>query len=218
VAGAAWLVEAEEFVRFEEAPRVNRLDVVRDFPTGSGPLSPSEVISSMSAVPVTLRAVKAHYRDPSDHQAQTYYVRTKRSGGGRLYDKGRESGLAGAEGVVRFEAQERARSLRKSGVLLFSELLDAPTSAIARARFKWCGFDQPFSSSPALLERVWSDDTLTEGQKLQLSGFYALRSLGVGVALDRTRHYRMRRLAERFGYPSDAGAFRLDFEAGLVAA
>jgi hypothetical protein len=214
----AWLEEASEFVRFEEAPRVNRLDVVRDFEVGSGPISPSEVIASMSAVPVTLRATKAHYRDSSEHQAQTYMVRTKRTGAGRLYDKGRESGVAAAEGFVRFEAQERVQALRRGGVLFFSDLLDADTSALARARFRWCGFDREFSTAPALLERVWADEELTEGQKLQLSGFYSLRSLGVGVTLERHRHYRMRKLAERFGYPSDAGAFRLDFDHGLVAA
>lgn len=215
----SWLVEAEEFVGFTEPARLSRLDVVRDFDLGSGGLGPGEVISGMGAVPVTLRAVKAHYRDPTEHQAQTLMVRTKRNGAGRLYDKGRESGLVEASGVLRFEAQERARSLSAAGFRRLDDLDGDPVVLdLGRSRFGWCGFDREFHPSAAILSRVWADPDLTEGQRLQLTGFYALRSAGIGVPIERRRLYRLRHLAERFGYPAET-AYRLDFDsARLVAA
>ena len=216
-AARAWLGEAAEFVEWDGPPRINRLDVVRDFETGAGALGPAEVIASMGAVPVTLAATKAHYRDATAHQAQTFMVRTKRSGGGRLYDKGRESNIEEAAGIVRFEAEERKAGLRKGGVLFLSDLKSADLVSIGRCRFEWCGFHREFSPAEALIARVWADPDMTEGAKLQLTGFYSLRSLGVGLALERSRDYRLRKLAERFGYPSEA-SWRLDWEEGLVAA
>ena len=119
--------------------------------------------------------------------------------------------------MVRFEAQERKAGLRRGGVLFLSDLLAADLELVGRRRFEWCGFDQPFAPGAVLLSKVWADDELTEGQKLQLAGFYSLRSLGVGVALEKSRHWRLRRLAERYGYPGDQ-EWRLDYDEGLVAA
>jgi hypothetical protein len=212
-----WMVEASEFVSFESLPRVNRLDIVRDFDVSVMGLRSAEVLSSVAQVPVTLRATKAHYRDPTEKQAQTVMVRTKRGGAGRLYDKAAESGLESASNVVRFEAQERTRPLRAAGLLFLSDLYSVDLDGLGRDRMSWCGFAEAFSPLASLFHRVWSDETLTEGQRLQLAGFYAMGGSGLGITLQRSRLYRLRRLAERFGYPSES-SFRLDWDQGLVAA
>jgi hypothetical protein len=204
-------------VSFAGLPRVNRLDLVRDFDLRGSVLGADEVIGSMASVSTTLRAVKAHYRDATAKQAQTMMVRTKRGGSGRLYDKGRESGLEAAQGHVRFEAQERSRSLRRGGVLFLSDLGSADLEAMGKDRFAWCGFDTTFSPSVELFSRVRADAELTEGQKLQLIAFYALGSEGMAVTLERNRFYRLRKLARRFGYPSES-SYRLDWDEGLIAA
>ena len=211
--GGDWIDEASEFVEWLDDPRVNRLDVVRDFEVGAG-LDAGLVIGALSTIPVKGRKTKAHYRDPSRRDAQTLHVRTKRSGMGRLYDKGRESGRPELEGVVRFEAQERRRSL--NGIEL-AALGEGTVERLGRRRFEWCGFDHRTSTLRGVIDRAMMLDDVGEGTRLQLVGYAALLDAGFGGRLERTRDYRLRRLLEDVGVPAPVDLV-LDWDEGLIAA
>ncbi len=214
-AADSWISEAREWVDFEtEEFRVNRLDVVRDFVLEEGAVG--TVLGGLSRVPVMGRKIKAAYADASRGHAETVMVRTKTAGAGRLYDKAKESpGVA--PGVVRFEAEERKRSLRAVGISTVTDLEDYRIERLARSRFEWCGFDAEFSGWDILLEKVMGDEELTEGQRIGLVGWYSLNAAGYSVDINRNRSYRFRRLASRYGLPAES-EWRLDFDLGLVAA
>lgn len=152
--GHGWLEEASEFVTFDGSePKLHRLDVVRDFlevPNISG------VLSDLATLPGSdSRQKRALYRDPQRGAAETVSVFTRHSGGGRLYDKGAESGSI-ASGVLRFEGEERTRSLLRGSAEVFSDLTDSKAEALARARWEWCRFGASLRPIDELEELIMS--------------------------------------------------------------
>jgi len=211
-----WISEARGWVEFDGDLRVNRLDVVRDFDLGSLSVVGS-VLDGIAKAPIIGRKVKARYRDAARSGSDTVTVRTKGAGLGRLYDKAAESRGAAPDGVLRFEAQERKASLRAAGVILLDDLRVEALEVLGRDRFTWCGFGVEFDGFDALVGRVMGDRSIPEGMRVQLVGWYTLAATGRVLGLDRTRDYRLRRLASRFGIPAGS-RWRLDLAEGLMAA
>jgi len=214
----AWFAEASQFVTYEDrrALRVNRVDVVRDFRTESG-AGPSDLIGGLAETPIMGQKSKAHFQDPSLHHARTLYVKTKRAGSGRMYDKFAESKLEEAKGVLRFEAQERVRSIRGAGAITFGDLTAPVLDTLGRSRFAWCGFDVPVSGWDQWLLMTLGNEEITDGTKLQLIGFASLRRSGFDPLMERTRSYRLRKLLMDNGVPAKTEV-RLDYDEGLIAA
>jgi len=216
-----WLDHAADVVQFDNEPmRVTRLDVVRDFELGDQ-LAVHDLLVSHSAVPVKGRKVKANYRDASENHAATIHVKTRFSGSGRLYDKRGESGELAANGILRFEAQERKSTLGRLGLELLGSL-DVETAHIAgRRRFGWCGFDAQLVNRAELVEGIMLDKESRRwfATRLQLVGLVALmESNGAApTAPDRKQDYRLRKALAEYGYPSTR-TMRLDYDTGLIAA
>ena len=139
-------------------------------------------------------------------------MRTKTGGMGRLYDKGRESGREDLAHVVRFEGQERRRTL---GGLALGALTDNVVDLFGRQRFKWCGFDLPVSTMRGLVLSAMDLEDLGEGMRLQLVGYATLLEHGFAGRLEKNRDYRLRKLLERVGLPAPV-TFKLDIDAGLT--
>lgn len=223
--GAAvdWLDEACELVRWDpdDRARVNRLDVPRDFDLGD-PVIVSGVISGIAAVPVIGRGRKAHYEDGTANRAQTTSILTRRSGGGRLYDKGRESGQTEALGVLRFEAEERVNTLKRSGLTHVEHLRDsAKVYDLGRRRFDWCGFGAQLLSPEDFYDRVMSLPGIIIRTRIILLGYAEIvtRSGSVSNLFEsRKTDYRYRRMIREIGVPATVGSVRLDYDEGLVKA
>ena len=122
--------------------------------------------------------------------------------------------VPGLEGVVRFEAQERRRSL--NGIEL-AALGEGTVERLGRRRFEWCGFDHRTSTLRGVIDRAMTLDDVGEGTRLQLVGYAALLDAGFGGRLERTRDYRLRRLLEDVGVPAPVDLV-LDWDEGLIAA
>lgn len=211
---ASWMDEAARFVAWDEAPRVNRLDVVRDFEVGG---RVQEVLAGVGGMRQGGRCTRAVYRDPSASHAMTVWARTKRMGGGRLYDKLAESGCAEAAGVVRFEAQERALSLRRVGVETLSALADTEAEAALARRWAWCGFGDRVLPVDRLVLAVMAREDWRLDTRFKLVGWV---TAGYPDLRSRSTEYRYRtrlRSVGQLGTESDRG-WRLDLVGGLVAA
>ena len=213
-AGREWVEAATEFVTWTEEARVNRLDVVSDIRVGD---AVEDVLRTVGAMTVGGRAVRAVYRDATVNRAMTVWAKTKRSGSGRLYDKGAESKVEAARGVVRFEAQERKNTLGVVGVKGLSDLDEKRAERLLRDRWDWCGFGEQVVPREELLSRIlsaengWRLDT-----RLKLAGWVAA---GFPQLLNRSSEWRYRQRLAQFGQPGDGEVgWRLDLIEGLVMA
>lgn len=208
----AWSVEVEGLA-------VNRLDVVSDLDAGSSARA-SLVLSSLAAVPSMGAQSQAHHHDPSLNRAQTITKRTRTAGSGTLYDKGGESRLPEAAGVLRFEARERQATLRRSGIATVTDLRElAVVDGLGRSRFGWCGFDVPMVEAEAYWAAILALPGLAERSRWALWGYAdLLRRFGsVRSTASRMTDYRWRRLVRSIGVLSDE-PMRLDYDEGLVMA
>lgn len=217
-----WIVsEASEFVGFVEPLEglsVNRLDVVRDFDCGDG-LRVAAVLSALGSVPGRGRATRAHFLDATANRAQTVRVATRTAGGGTLYDKGRESGIVSAGGVLRFEARERQATLRPGGIATVSDLTAARAERLGRERFTWAQFDAQMLGNQDWFDRVLGASASTYEALMLLGYGEVLRRLGsVGQMFPAMRSdQRWRKAIRGIGVPASA-TMRLDYSEGLVMA
>jgi hypothetical protein len=212
-AGRFWLSEAEAFCEFDGSMRLNRLDVVRDFDLGA---RGDEVLRSVGSMVHGGRAVRAVYRDPTSNHALTVWARTKRAGGGRLYDKGYESGVEAAQGVIRFEGQERVATLRRSGIEGFQSLAVEDLDEIARRRWEWCRFGDRVLPVDVVVARIWQEQTWRVDTRLKLIGWVASGRPRLSA---RNTEWRYRSRLAQIGQPAAVGeGWRLDFDEGLIAA
>lgn len=216
--GREWVAEAGSVVAFNERPRVNRVDVVRDFEVGSEVLVQA-VLLGMAAQPVDGRRTRAVWRDPSERHALSVTVRTKTAGAGRLYDKAGESGLEAAAGVVRFEAQERRGSLKLVGCESLAGLSGIGLDGLSRRRFEWCGFGRRLVPVSTVTAAILGDESLKVSTRLALVGWLSVGNAGM-LDAHRSTVWRMRQRLAQYGTATDAveTPMRLDYEEGLVAA
>lgn len=213
VVGGEWVGMAGEFVEFTEEARVGRLDVVRDLPVGD---RVGEVLKGVGGMVLGGRCVRATYRDASARHALTVWARTKRCGGGRLYDKEAESGCAEAAGVVRFEGQERRSTLGPAGVTRLAEVTDEAVVTLLRERWSWSGFGDRVLPRDEWVARVLAKEEWRWDTRLKVVGWVASGCLPVG---SRANVYRLRQRVREVGHPSESQeGWRLDLERGLVAA
>lgn len=218
---SAWLLEAAQWVDLDpdDVGRVTRLDVVRDFDL-EDPGRVHLVLGGLACLPVDGRQHRKAYADPTRGGAQTVWIGTRRAGGGRCYDKGRESGALEAAGRLRFEGEERTRALGRAGIRRLEDVTPEAAERAARLRWEVCGFGRPFDALAGAVGAVMGHSGLTEGQRLAALGYLTLLDTGWIGRLERSRDYRLRRILRGLPVPSrgHGEAWRLDFDRGLVAA
>lgn len=221
---AEWLDLAGGHVEYRPEPtRVTRLDIVRDFELGDD-LAAHDFLASHAVVPVDGRKTKAAYSDPTQAHAKTVSVRTRFSGGGRMYDKSKERSRRGVEipaGILRFEAQERTKQLSAGGILDVGDLDLELAHALGAKRFSWCGFDRQLVETQELVAAILTDTRVKSWYKTRLAlvGMVSLLESGAGTGSspDRKEDYRLRKALATYGYPAKRTQ-RLDYVEGLVAA
>jgi hypothetical protein len=208
-----WLQDCERFVTWEEPARLNRADVVADLMVGD---RVAEVLGAVGGFRQGGRATRALYADATANHAMTVWARTRRCGGGRLYDKFGESGQDAARGIVRFEGQERTATLRPAGVLALATLDGEVVERLARARFDWAGFGDRALPREDWVARImaqpWQLDTRFYTMGWALAGFPHMPE-------NRQREWRTLARMRSVGQLAEvSSAWRLDLSAGLVAA
>jgi len=210
--GHEWIEAASEFVTWEEGPRINRLDVVKDLDVGVDRVD--EVLQAVGGFVSGGRATRATYRDPTANRAMTVWTRTKRSGGGRLYDKRAESDLETAAGIVRFEGQERVNTLKREGVRKLEAVTSGNVDRLLRDRWLWCGYGDVVVPRETLIRDVLSWEGWRWDTKLKVAGWIAA---GFPTLPDRTTEWRYRNRLRAVGQAGDVpGSWRLDLNDGLV--